>query len=437
MHDLLQFLRLYSGIAQNSYNPQEVDEVFQKVWPKLVVLEKTDESARKVTENYRTWGSKVIALDQLAHEVHAHNKGLLGELFDTNPEFAIELAMPVLNELALESDFQLLSRGYASDAFTDQMITEEGLVIAGYASVAIVDQEDHLIPLDVLQKAFDDFMARGEEYRAIQFSHGNVRVGTVLESWNSKTTGKQYVSGVDEVGLYIVCRLREDTTFTKRIVDAVRDGSLRSFSVFGLAKGKPIEKTRGKHTYFEVVDFELEEITVCAEGVNQGAKFTILKSVNSVKLESIVLSLSRPVDLGWEVEVSDRVKLPFEYTDEWLSNALKLRLYRYGIKGKFSLALQPTSGSLFVMKGDGYRLSDYTVALVGSVASKGYSMHDFDILIRTTKNSPFGWAIKRAIVPLLPKKVLEKARFIFSPEGPHGDFIPLFSLRAVSVPSRG
>jgi HK97 family phage prohead protease len=435
MDKVFQFLQTYTHIAKGEHTPEEVDMVFEDLWPRLVPLVKENESVSKVVANYEQYQSKVLALDQFAHEVHSHTPTLLGEVYGVNPFLAKDVSAPVLNSLALDSDFQLLSRSYASTAMTDGVVQLDGTIIAGYASVAIIDKEDHLIPLSVLKTAFEGFMARGEEYRAIQYAHSNMRIGTCLESWTSPTTGRQYVSGVDEVGLYIVCRLRADTTFSKQIVQRVHEGSLHSFSVFGLSHGFPQEKIRGDKTYYEVNDFELEEITICEEGMNPGARFSVVKSANAIKLNKVVAAFNRPVNLGLEVGVSSTVSLPTGIEDNWLRKALSLRLYRFGIKGKFSLALQPElNRGVFVMKGGGYRLSDYSVALVGGVVSKGFSFHDVDILIRAPKGSMIGYAIKRAVVSILPKDIRSKARFIFDDRGPHGDYLPLYSLRAVRIP---
>jgi len=432
LEKLLKFLKVYTEIANGTHKTEDVEAVFDEILPKVITLSKADPSALKVVNSWDQYHSKVITLDQFAHEVHAHSTTLLGETFGVNPAVAMDVAVPVLNGLALGSDFQLISRSYVSNAMSDSISQLDETIIAGYASVAVVDREDHLIPLKVLEKAFADFMARGEEYRAVQYQHSNLRIGTVLESWTSPTTGITYTSKVDDVGLYVVCRLRSDTSLTKKVVEEVRNGALRCFSVFGLAKGTPLKKTRGTNVYFEVQDFELEEITACPLGVNQGARFMLVKAQNAAKLDIIINSFKHPIDLGIEFTVQNTVDLPPGFDDGWLRRAILLRLYRHGVKGKFSLALQPEGSSVFVMKGSGLRLSDYTVALVGGVVNKGYSFHDIDILIKTPKTSLLGRAIKREVGNALSNELSDMARFIFEEAGPHGDFVPLFSLRAIS-----
>ena len=53
------------------------------------------------------------------------------------------------------------------------------LVIAGYASVELVDKQGDLITKNALKNAFDDFM-KAETFRNVQLAHSNIQVGEVV-----------------------------------------------------------------------------------------------------------------------------------------------------------------------------------------------------------------------------------------------------------------
>ena len=56
------------------------------------------------------------------------------------------------------------------------------LVVAGYASVELVDKQGDLITRGALKDAFDGFM-KSEKYRNVQLAHSNIQVGEVLDSY--------------------------------------------------------------------------------------------------------------------------------------------------------------------------------------------------------------------------------------------------------------
>lgn len=55
------------------------------------------------------------------------------------------------------------------------------LVIAGYASVDVVDKQNDLITLEALRDASDKFM-KGD-YKNVMITHSNVQVGEVIDNW--------------------------------------------------------------------------------------------------------------------------------------------------------------------------------------------------------------------------------------------------------------
>jgi HK97 family phage prohead protease len=151
----------------------------------------------------------------------------------------------------------------------------EPMVVGGPASVELVDREGHLITTQALSKAFDLYMKNFRTRNAMVL-HSDVQVGWALPAYISKA-GNIYKSGVDPEGLFFITELRDDTRIAKRVMEQIKEGKLKSYSIAGSAtKTQNIQK--GMESYMQVDDMELAEVTVCEKGVNQGANFDILKS---------------------------------------------------------------------------------------------------------------------------------------------------------------
>ena len=107
-------------------------------------------------------------------------------------------------------------------------------------------------------------------------NHSNVQVGEVVKSYRDKN-GKLWKTEVDDVGFFVVIKLRDDIEKAKEINRGIRKGSLRSFSIGGQA----IQKVKKNHPelgqYNEISKLELHEVTICEKGINPEAKFDILK----------------------------------------------------------------------------------------------------------------------------------------------------------------
>ena len=152
---------------------------------------------------------------------------------------------------------------------------DKDLVIAGYASVDVVDKQNDKITLSAIQEAAEKFM-KEERYRNVMITHSNVQVGEVLDEYtNSK--GKVLKTGVDDTGFFVVIKLRDDIEKAREVARDVRKGRLRSFSIGGQALNKTNKHDSDVGTFKEIDKLELHEITICEEGINPEAKFDIVK----------------------------------------------------------------------------------------------------------------------------------------------------------------
>jgi HK97 family phage prohead protease len=149
------------------------------------------------------------------------------------------------------------------------------LVIAGYASVDMVDKQGDRIPVSALKKAFNGFMDN-PSYRNVQLAHSGIQVGEVLPNYTD-SEGRVWKSTVDDHGLFVVCRIRSDIEKAREVQKQVRSGELRAFSIGGQALFRVSKTTEEHGAHREITDMELHEITLCKKGINPESTYTLLK----------------------------------------------------------------------------------------------------------------------------------------------------------------
>tara|TARA_R100001463_G_scaffold50452_1_gene100730 strand:+ start:358 stop:1689 length:1332 start_codon:yes stop_codon:yes gene_type:complete len=152
------------------------------------------------------------------------------------------------------------------------------LFIAGYASVDMVDKQGDRIPASALTKAFGKFMGN-KAFRNVQLAHSGIQVGEVVDNYTDNE-GRVWKSEVDEHGLFVVCRIRDDIQKAREVQKQVRSGELKAFSIGGQALFRVTKTTPEHGTHREITDLELHEITLCKKGINPEARYTILKMDN-------------------------------------------------------------------------------------------------------------------------------------------------------------
>lgn len=165
---------------------------------------------------------------------------------------------------------------------------DNDLVIAGYASVEMVDKQGDLITRGALKDAFSDFM-KAEGFRNVQLAHSNIQVGSVIPSYTD-SDGRVWKSGVDDAGMFVVIQLRDDIEKAREVANEIRKGALRGFSIGGQAF-KRMRKSDAQHgDYTEISKLELHEVTICEKGINPEATFRILKEDTNMTNETDALA---------------------------------------------------------------------------------------------------------------------------------------------------
>jgi HK97 family phage prohead protease len=197
-----------------------------------------------------------------------------------------------------------------------QILKSDNLVIGGYASIEIVDKQNDLITLSALKEAVIKYMEE-RKFRNVMSNHSNVQVGEVIEKYRDKN-GNLHKTEVDDVGFYVVIKMRDDIEKAKEISRGIRKGTLRSFSIGGQAISKKQKNNSEFGQYNEIDKLELHEVTICEKGINPEAKFDILKMEEkkmSEKLEKALGELNDLVSQIGGIDKEDDVRKEAEYMD--------------------------------------------------------------------------------------------------------------------------
>ena len=217
------------------------------------------------------------------------------------------LEQPVRIVRQVETDFSILK--------------SDNLVIGGYASIEVVDKQNDLITLKALNEAVEKFM-EDKKFRNVMSNHSNVQVGEVIESYRD-TNGTIHKTHVDDVGFYVVIKLRDDIEKAKEISRGIRKGTLRSFSIGGQALSKQKRNNDEFGEYNEIDKLELHEVTICEKGINPEAKFDILKQEKgekmTEKLEKALEELNtlmKEVDALSKEEMDEKAMMDAKAMDE-------------------------------------------------------------------------------------------------------------------------
>ena len=145
---------------------------------------------------------------------------------------------------------------------------EKDRIIAGYASVIEVDQEEQLIPKETLENGIETLLSK-TEYANLMLVHQNIQIGQVLTEWGDLKTH------VDEKGLFIVASIRNDLETANEIWSQILDNKLNGFSIAAEVLLSHDECDKSK--CINVIDkINIFEISVCSKPVNKKSGFMVV-----------------------------------------------------------------------------------------------------------------------------------------------------------------
>ena len=168
------------------------------------------------------------------------------------------------------------------------------LVVAGYASVEMIDKQGDLITKNALRNAFGKFM-KSPGFRNVQLAHSNIQVGEVIPDYQD-TAGRMWKSEVDDTGMFVVIKLRDDIEKAREVAAEIRKGNLKSFSIGGQAFERVNKSDGTRGDYREISRMELHEVTICEKGINPEAQFRILKEDTTNKGDTMTTENETTMD---------------------------------------------------------------------------------------------------------------------------------------------
>jgi len=154
--------------------------------------------------------------------------------------------------------------------------SNQDLIIGGFASWELVDPENDLITTEAQVNYLQKLFKLPVEYRNIMVKHSNYKMGTPILNYHA-VDGTDYFSHVNEKGLYLLAKIRNDEfQTTQKWRNKILNGEMSMYSIAGLPLPPVQHITEGSTTIRKVFDIEPFEITVCEKGVNPKANFKIL-----------------------------------------------------------------------------------------------------------------------------------------------------------------
>ena len=183
--------------------------------------------------------------------------------------------------------------------------------IAGYANVAdIIDAQNEVISLAVLQKAWDKWKSN-PAYCILSLEHSNIPIAMVEFDEVIDSQGNIHKSGVDNIGLYLVAKLRRDINAANATWEAIKSGIERGFSIAGEHLIPPKIVCDQKECHSVPQDIELHEVGIVGSPANKASYFSVLKSDQQLfrlaelletldvkPIEGLVKVTTQPVDEG-------------------------------------------------------------------------------------------------------------------------------------------
>lgn len=190
--------------------------------------------------------------------------------------------VPKSNTLDLPSGKFKLS---SPDNMSFKVIKTEGnRYIAGYANVAdIVDSQNDIMPVHVLKEAWEKWKSN-PEFCILSLLHSNIPLAKVVFDPVQDSDGTLYRSGVDERGLYIVAKVRDDVKIANDAWQKIESGELRGFSIGGQNVIPPVKECKDGICRKIPQKIELHEVGIVTRPANRVSLFTVLKDDSLLRL---------------------------------------------------------------------------------------------------------------------------------------------------------
>jgi len=152
--------------------------------------------------------------------------------------------------------------------------SDSELVIGGFASWELVDPENDLVTTRAQTRYLQKLFKLPREYRNIMVGHSNYKIGEPILKYAKD--GQEWFSHVNEKGLYLVAKIRNDSfKTTQKWREKILKGEMNMYSIAGLPLESEIVDEGGTKIR-KIYDTEPWEITVCEKGVNPKTQFKVI-----------------------------------------------------------------------------------------------------------------------------------------------------------------
>jgi len=194
--------------------------------------------------------------------------------------------MSRLSELKTLSEVDIpTERVFVKIHFPLKKISDDPFVVAGYASIEQIDKQSEKIPVPVLKEAWDRCF-KGQVRTHLM--HTSIPVGDVIDKFIEEN-GTVHVSGMDDVGLYIVSKVWDNTKKAMETRQLITEQKLTAYSIGGEALGEPTLICHGEVCYNQINRMDFHEISYVDKPANPDCILRILKRDNGeVELPNII-----------------------------------------------------------------------------------------------------------------------------------------------------
>lgn len=192
------------------------------------------------------------------------------------------------------------------------------LIVGGYASWELIDPQRDIITAQAQSQFLKQFFQQEPEYQNITVNHKEFKIGKPLLKYVD-SQGKEYFSHVNEKGMYLISKIRNDKLKTTQLYRAkILKGEMGMYSISGLPLEYQMVKAEDGMEVRRVDDVEPWAVTLCEKGVTQ--------AVNPKAVASVI---SKNVEIKKQIH-----KTPREIMDENFKNPQMDFMTRFEIEKK-------------------------------------------------------------------------------------------------------
>jgi len=181
---------------------------------------------------------------------------------------------------SLEGDLRVISKA-----------DDDEIVVVGPCSWEKVDPENDLITAGAMSKFFKKwFTVVPERYRNVMLMHKSFQAGVPLLKYQG-SDGQMYYTHVHEKGSILVAKIRDDDGLAQTVDlrSKIREGVYKSYSIGGIPT-ETEKEMQGERLVTIIKDIDPGEVTICVTGMNDMAKFEVVKTDDLTEAQRELLS---------------------------------------------------------------------------------------------------------------------------------------------------